>query len=204
MVVLTLLSLLLTVSLFYLYEQNTKAKEAVEYITTTATTANNSTTTFTAKGLISSLLPQFGSLQAQNNSNIMISYILGGYWNLDVVQGLVNDFKVNFTMVRPDGTGLHWIEFINFKQNKLVPVVLDLSEGTTFAGTMDIKEGNEIRWIGSPVSITISHLNVLSITPNSEYTNNFFQSQPIYGVVNNVTLSNNNDNKTTFLVSPIL
>lgn len=200
----------LSLAMILLSEQNMKAQITIKHVTpinkdpkssylyiSEVPSNKNSVGTFSANGLIASSL--FQSLPS-SDSNATILYILGGYWNLDIIGGLVDNFEINFTKVRPDGTEMRKLELTNFKQNRLVPIMLDLNKGTSFAGMVDIKVGDDIRWIGSPVRITIHNLNTISITPNNEYTDNFFRGLPIYGVVSSLITGKNN----TSIVQPIL
>jgi hypothetical protein len=60
-------------------------------------------------------------------------------------------------------------------------------QGTTFTGIADIEEDNIDRWFGVQTTIVISDLNTITIYPDQQDTENHFQGQPIYGIIQSLT-----------------
>jgi hypothetical protein len=150
--------------------------------------------TFSANGLISSLIVD---TQIDNKSSLaveenvgsavaVVKYILAGNWSLNVIDQKIRNFDINFTMVHPDGSDWHYHEISNFKIYPDIPLLLD-PQGTTFTGIADIGEDNMDRWFGVQTSIVISDLNTITIYPDQEDTENHFQGQPIYGIIQSLT-----------------
>ena len=148
--------------------------------------------TFSANGLISSLIVDTpinnkSSLAVEENgSAIVVKYILTGNWSLNVIDQKIRNFNINFTMVHPDGSDWDYHEISNFKIYPYIPLLLD-SQGTTFTGIADIREDNMDRWFGVQTSIVISDLNTITIYLDQEDTENHFQGQPIYGIIQSLT-----------------
>jgi hypothetical protein len=146
--------------------------------------------TFSANGLISSLIVDTlidnkSSLAEEiGGSAIVVKYILAGNWSLNVIDQKIRNFNINFT--HPDGSDWHYHEISNFKIYPDIPLLLD-PQGTTFTGIADIGEDNMDRWFGVQTSIVISDLNTITIYPDQEDTENHFQGQPIYGIIQSLT-----------------
>ena len=153
--------------------------------------------TFTAKGLIGSLvfhnteevIASYNSSSTHGSQHITADitnknpYILAGNWVLNVVNGKITYFEVNFTMVHTDGTDRHTHEFANFKRVSVIPILLD-PKGITFIGMMDIKLNGTDKWFGVPVSVAIGkNFNTISIATSPKYTDQYVKyGQSIYGV----------------------
>ena len=85
-------------------------------------------------------------------------------------------------MVHTSGTDRHTYELTNFKRTSVILILLD-PNGITFIGMMDIKLNGNDKWFGVPVTVSaVKQFNTISIKTNSDYTNNHFMRQPIYGV----------------------
>jgi hypothetical protein len=150
--------------------------------------------TFTARGLIGSLIGSDGKTIASTHKNQHTTntisntttknpYILVGNWGLNVVNKRITYFEINFTMVHADGSDRHTHEFTNFKRISVIPILLD-PKGITFIGMMDIKLNGANKWFGVPVTVTIGkNFNSISITASPYYSDNHFMGQPIYGVI---------------------
>jgi hypothetical protein len=138
--------------------------------------------TFSASGVIGSMILNNSTKGPFNMSSSQNPYILVGNWTMDVSNKKITDFNANFTMVRADGSYRHTHEFTNFKRVSAIPVILD-PKGITFIGMMDIKLNGGNKWFGVPITVSIGkQFNTISITPNSKYTDNHFMGQPIRGV----------------------
>ena len=76
-------------------------------------------------------------------------------------------------MVCTDATGYHTVEFVNFKPNVDVPILLD-RQLVPIIGMMDIKVDRKNQWFGVQTTIQIKKLNTISINPNPKYIGNHF------------------------------
>ena len=133
-----------------------------------------------------------GAMNATSSSGgAEAPYILGGNWNIDVENGGVTDFGVHFIMVHTDGSGYHTHDITNFKVgNNTISWV----PGTelTINGTADYAVNGTTKWPGANTTLTITKDSaVVSIMPSPEDTDNHFQGQPIYGIVQRATGENN-------------
>jgi len=153
--------------------------------TSNTTSASNATDTTTSAD------------NATSAEEVELPYIVSGDWNLDVQDGNVSDFSATFTMVHTDGTGRHTHDIANFEVHDAMPVTLN-EEGTTFIfGTADISVNGTERWTDADTLITIEKMNAISIVVDSEDSDDHFQGQPIYGVVDSLMLDGQEMIQTT-------
>jgi hypothetical protein len=120
-------------------------------------------------------------------------YIASGDWNLDVQDGSVSDFAANFTMVHTDGTDRHTHDLSNFVSSN--STTIDTSgNGTSFIfGTVDVAKDGQPKWTGVDALIIIEKNNVISLSLATEDTEDHFEGQPIYGIVDSMTDENGNE-----------
>lgn len=125
--------------------------------------------------------------------SMMPPYVLAGDWNLDFQNGNVSEFAATFTMVHIDGTGRHTHELSDFVSSN--SSTIDSSEnGTSFIfGTVDVGLDGQEKWTGVDALIIIEKSNVVSISLASEDSDDHFQGQPIYGIVESMTDENGNE-----------
>ena len=109
--------------------------------------------------------------------------ILSGNWTFRVVKGLIKDFKAKFTMFSINGTERHIYELYNFlpKLNNFNHI--SSSQGNIISGTIDVKLNGEEIWKGINCTLTISKDSIIMILLNSRSTENEFNNQPIYGIM---------------------
>jgi hypothetical protein len=118
-------------------------------------------------------------------------YILGGNWNLNVQGGNVTDFSANFVMVHPDGTEYHTHNITNFVIGGGGMAQLVQGQETSITGTADVYTNGTNRWPGTDTTLTLTpNAAVMTIMPAAEDTENHFQGQPIYGIVEGATGEN--------------
>jgi hypothetical protein len=160
-----------------------------------ATTIANTTTTdtFKGKGLITGSI-QEGSGTNQSSSN---PYLVAGQWRIDVGSGNVTDFGANFTMVRTDGSEHHAHDITNFKLGNNTSFQLDPTAKSTINGTADYTVNGTSKWPGTDTIITIEKARILTIQPNENEAKQHFQTQPIYGIVTEMTGENGTQIATT-------
>jgi hypothetical protein len=162
----------------------------------------NSSNTFFAKGLLSSVLfPNYDILKhsindssnsinfnnSKNDNNIKISLyefpkLISGNWNLNVTKGTVINFHGAFKLVTTDGLEKQFIEIINF-QNKNTSVILNPYLNTTINGYVDIKIDDQLFESKLPIEIKLNKINTIAIFIDEKSLNNLFYNNPIQGIV---------------------
>ena len=173
-------------------QQPNKTKNTNATVTSTSTAEN--TDSFSAIGTISSLVITVPSESDGFNITNAFKVILTGEWNLNVHNGTVTNFAVNFLASPMDGSRGHIHQITNFKSEnnnnnddrKAVQLTPDNSLSVN--GTADIKINGVNVWNDANISIIISKGNTISIDPDDEDTQNHFGYQQVYGVVNRLIL----------------
>ena len=118
-------------------------------------------------------------------------YIIGGNWNIKVENGGLTDFGVHFIMVHTDGSGYHTHDITNFKVGNNTITWIPGQE-LTINGTADIAVNGTTKWPGADTTMTImKDSSVVTIMPSADDTDNHFQGQPIYGIVQEAKGENN-------------
>jgi hypothetical protein len=139
-------------------------------------------TTFSAIGQISSLVitvrePGFNITDA-------FKVILTGDWNLNVNNGSMTNFIVNFLASPMDGSSPHSHQITNFNPYlNEQPITLLNSKDLSVNGTADIKINGRIIWDNAHISVSIYNGNTFSIDPDDNDTENHFGNQQVYGIV---------------------
>jgi hypothetical protein len=176
---------------------------------TTTTVMTSAHSTFSANGPITGTIQEQGGGGEQGNQTSggggnqsgaatggttgggqELPYVLGGNWNINVESGNVTDFGAHFIMVHPDGTMYHTHDITGFNigNNTItwtpgLPLMIN--------GTADIAVNGTTQWPGVMTNLTFtSNAAILTIMPSAEDTNNHFQGQPIYGIVEQATGEN--------------
>jgi len=165
--------------------------QTAETATATTSAASSGLNTFSAKGLIDSLIVKDGQQQQQQTPmqfNEQTSYVLDGKWKIEVVNGNVTDFGSKFTMVHFDGTHRHYMILMNFKQdNSTASAIQVRPDGTTsINGILDILEKKDLlrpEWSEVNTQISINKYNTISISLDNQQTSQHFNGQPIKGVI---------------------
>jgi hypothetical protein len=148
------------------------------------TVENNKTTTFSAIGQISSLV--ITVTQPGFNITNAFKVILSGEWNVNVNEGNVTEFVVNFLASPMDGSRphIHQItDFRSYNHNNLQPIALTEDNSLSVNGTADIKINGILVWDDADVSISISKGNTFIFDPDDVDTENHFGDQQVYGIV---------------------
>lgn len=139
-------------------------------------------TTFSAIGQISSLVitvrePGFNITDA-------FKVILTGDWSLNVNNGSMTNFIVNFLASPMDGSRPHIHQIANFKPYlNEQPITLLNGKDLSVNGTADIKINGKIIWDNADISVSIYNGNTFSIDPDDNDTENHFGNQQVYGIV---------------------
>ncbi|MDQ4074240.1 MAG: hypothetical protein M3162_08070 [Thermoproteota archaeon] len=177
--------------------------------TITTTTTNdgdelpqaNSSNTFFAKGLLSTVLfPNYGSSTAQNftafpnsdieksnTGNMSLSFyespkIVSGEWILNVSRGVVSGFKAEFKLLDVDGLDKHTIEINNFKTQDAPLIVFDRFSNTVINGFVDFEIDDSILNSDTPIEIKINKINTVEISINDKTIGDLFFGNTVYGI----------------------
>jgi hypothetical protein len=151
---------------------------------------NNSNTTFSAIGTISSLVITVP--EDEFNITNAFNVILTGDWILNVHNGTITNFEANFLASPMDGSMGHIHQITNFseKEDDGDVIILPTSDNNSLSinGTADIKINGITIWNDAKVSITISKGNTITIDPDDKDTENHFGNQQVYGIVNRLII----------------
>ena len=144
---------------------------------------NKNITTFSGIGQISSLVitvPESGF-----NITDAFKVILTGEWNLNVRNGNVTEFAVNFLASPMDGSKPHIHQITDFRpyDNSVEPIALTRDYNLSVNGTADIKINGVTVWEDADVSISISKGNTFIFDPDDLDTEDHFGDQQVYGIV---------------------
>ena len=199
------------------YMSNLSA-EAQTSLTTTQDDQNAAETiqTFSIDGAIGSLVTDLLNPAIRENvSDSLPIYVLVGNWSMNVVNGEVNYFQVDFIMGLQDGTQMQVYSIENL-QNIVIPSAsssspavepvsssgqeysssLLLSSTNNYSlslfGYVDVLTNDTIIWQNVPFSIDIFNGNTMSILLYPSDTDDRFKGQPIYGIVTSILDANNN------------
>ena len=174
--------------------------------------------TFSIDGAIGSLVTDLLNPAIRENvSDSLPIYVLVGNWSMNVVNGEVNYFQVDFIMGLQDGTQMQVYSIENLENivipppssQSFSPAVEPLSStGQEFSsslllnptnnyslslfGYVDVLTNDTIIWQNVPLSIDIFNGNTMSILLYPSDTDDRFKGQPIYGIVTSILDANNN------------
>ncbi len=160
----------------------------------------NSSNTFHAKGLLSTVLfPNY----TYPNQNISTSFLLNsstkyhsfgtsllydvpklisGTWNLIVKNGHVTDFHCSFKLLDSDGIEKHYVEIVNF-QNRNSSVTFNPFSTTVIKGYADIKIDDKLFESMSPLEINLFKINTIIINMENKNMNEIFFNNEIRGIL---------------------
>jgi hypothetical protein len=172
--------------------------------------------TFNIDGAIGSVVSDLLNPAIRENvSDSPPVYVLAGNWSMDVLNGEVNYFQVDFIMGLQDGTQMQVYSIENL-QNIVIPsssssspavepvsspgqefsssLLLSSSNNYSLSlfGYVDVLTNDTAIWQNVPLSINIFNGNTISILLYPSDTDDRFKGQPIYGVVTSILDANNN------------
>jgi hypothetical protein len=152
---------------------------------------NNSNTTFSAIGTISSLVITVP--EDEFNITNAFNVILTGDWILNVHNGTITNFEANFLASPMDGSMGHIHQITNFSEKEddrdvIILPTSDNNNSLSINGTADIKINGITIWNDAKISITISKGNTITIDPDDKDTENHFGNQQVYGIVNRLII----------------
>ncbi len=198
--VVTILAMALAAALFspligftsaQVQQTSTNTTSSLNFTETAATT----TKTFSAEGLIGSLVQDpldAITLTGENASRVILvpklPYVLTGGWELDVNDGNVTKLVAEFAMVHIDGTDRHSHLIDNFRSVNTTGSIGLIPNATTFiAGTVDVKMDGLERWTNVPLLLTIDKSQAMSISLDPNVTGYHFEGQRIFGTTYSLT-----------------
>jgi hypothetical protein len=147
-----------------------------------ATIENNTNSTFSARGQISSLIITVS--ESRFNITNAFKVILTGGWNLSVSNGNITDLAISFIASPMDGSRQHIHQITDFRPyNNEEPIRLSIDDSLSLNGTADIKINDTVVWENADVSILISKGKTFTFDPDDIDTENHFGDQQVYGVV---------------------
>ncbi len=148
-----------------------------------ATIENNTNSTFSARGLISSLIITVP--ESRFNITNAFKVILTGGWNLSVSNGNLTDLAISFIASPTDGSRQHIHQVTDFRphNNEEEPIRLSNDDSLSLNGTADIKINDTVAWENADISILISKGKTFTFDPDDIDTENHFGDQQVYGVV---------------------
>ncbi|HYV52319.1 MAG TPA: hypothetical protein VE971_03410 [Candidatus Eisenbacteria bacterium] len=154
------------------------------------TEASTKTDTFSANGIISSLVfvtQNPNDTISNGNSAAGIKdakkFVLAGDWVLTVNNGKVTDFTAKFIKVLDNGQKWHTHVITRFRPVNDTKVSLAPDRSASLSGTVDVKLNGTSVWNTTKVNLMINKGKTLTINLDNQATSNHFQGQPIYGVV---------------------
>lgn len=137
----------------------------------TPSKSESSGQTFTSEGTIN-------SFTGNNNT-----WLLGGTWNLQAINGITNDFNIDMTMIASNGTMRHHMLVTNFTQTENSRINMT-ADGTIYIkGTSDIYGHGKLEWSIVPSEITIDKYNVLHFQIDNNKTKDHLKGG-VYGITN--------------------
>jgi hypothetical protein len=128
--------------------------------------------TFTSKGMIDSTTISNGTEE----------FLLGGIWELAVVNGDPIDFNADFTMVRVNGSDRHMMNLLDFRGNDNETIVLSDDGSTTMNGMVNIMGHGHLMWENVTSQISINRYNTISIMVDNDQTENHLPNG-VHGIV---------------------
>lgn len=166
----------------------------------TGSTTTTNTGTFSADGIISSLVfvahnPDNTISKGNNASGLTNAkkFVLAGDWVLTVNGGKVTDFTAKFIKVLNNGERWHTHVITNFRSINNTKVNLPPDRSALISGTVDVKLNGTSLWNATKVNILINKGKTITINLDNQATGNHFQGQPIYGVVESMKDATGNE-----------
>lgn len=142
--------------------------------------------TFTSEGSINSL--------TGNN----YTWLLGGEWNFQSINGITDSFNVDMTMIASNGTMRHHMLITNFTQSENNQVNMTDDGTININGTSDIYGHGKLKWAKVPSEISIDEYSVLHLFVNNNQTQDHFNGG-IHGITNSFTYGFNFNKDPTIL-----
>lgn len=127
--------------------------------------------TFTSEGTVN-------SFTGVNNS-----WLLGGVWNIQAINGVADTFDIDITMIASNGTMRHHMLVTNFTQAEKSHINMTNDGTININGTSDIYGHGKLKWSAVPSEVTIDKYNVLHVVVDNNKTENHFLGG-LHGITN--------------------
>lgn len=139
-----------------------------------ATQVSNTTgSTFTADGTVSTL------------TGANLSWVLNGDWKIRAINGMVDEFNMDMTMIALNGTDRHHMGISNFTQPKDTRAILENDGTFKINGTSDGSGHGKPKWSNASTAISLDKYNVIHVYLDNNQTEDHFRNG-IHGVVNSL------------------
>jgi hypothetical protein len=149
----------------------------------TVSTATADTPSSSIKGLNSSG-PTFDSEGTINTlTGVNNSWLLGGQWDFQVINGITDAFDIDMTMIATNGTMRHHMVVTNFTQPIENKVNMTDNGDINVKGTSDIYGHGKLKWSSVPSEISIDKYNVLHLQVDNNQTEDHFRGG-VHGIAN--------------------
>jgi hypothetical protein len=130
--------------------------------------------TFTTEGTINTL------------TGTNYTWLLGGNWNFQSINGVTDSLSVDMTMIASNGTDRHHMLITNFTQSKDTSVNMTQDGNINVNGTSDIYGHGKLKWSSVPTEVSIDKFNVLHMFVDNNQTEDHF-SGGVHGITNSYT-----------------
>lgn len=130
--------------------------------------------TFTSEGTVNTL--------TGNN----YTWMLGGNWNFQSINGNTDLLSVDMTMIASNGTDRHHMLVTNFTQLENTTVNKTEDGNISVNGTSDVYGHGKLKWSAVPTQVSIDKYNVLHVFVDNNQTEDHFRGG-IHGITNSFT-----------------
>jgi hypothetical protein len=137
-----------------------------------------------------------GTIDTLTGNNF--TWLLGGNWDFQAINGITDSFIVDMTMIASNGTMRHHMLITNFTQT--ADALVNMTDDGTISinGTSDIYGHGKLKWAKVPSEISIDKYNVLHVLVDNNQTEDHFKGG-IHGITNSFTYGFNfNSEPVTF------
>lgn len=134
---------------------------------------NTTGSTFTADGTVATL------------TGANLSWILGGDWKMRAINGMVDELKMDMTMVALNGTDRHHMGLSNFTQQNNTKAILENDGTLKINGTFDGYGHGKLKWTNASAAISLDQYNVMHVYLDDNQTENHFRNG-IHGMVDSL------------------
>ncbi|MDN5846110.1 MAG: hypothetical protein L0H53_07530 [Candidatus Nitrosocosmicus sp.] len=114
------------------------------------------------------------------------TWLLGGQWDFQVINGVTDTFNIDITMIAENGTMRHHMVVTNFTQPIENKVNVTDDGNIDVKGTSDIYGHGKLLWRSVPSEISIDKYNVLHLQVGNNQTEGHFEGG-IHGITNSFT-----------------
>jgi hypothetical protein len=110
-------------------------------------------------------------------------FILSGDWDMNVENGNLTGFRVNFYTGPVNGAENHTHQLSNFRVNENTPIQLSPDKSISLSGILDVGTNGDNAWDNVNATVDVSKGRSITISLADEDTERHFMGQQIYGIV---------------------